>query len=79
MLRFAEIGFFLLPFALFAVWWVLGKRATLRVLLGAAVVVVALAAVTVKLQALAYPAASATRIVPLLVSSENPCGSHGEV
>ena len=47
MLRYAEIGFFPLPFALFGVWWVLGTRATLKMLWAAAVVFALLAATTV--------------------------------
>ncbi len=76
MLRFAEIGFFLLPFALFAVWWVLGRRATLRVLLGTAVVVVALAAVTVW-YGLENSLPSGTPYVPAEISRDAVVPGHG--
>jgi hypothetical protein len=47
MVRFAEIGFFLVPFLLFAAWWVLGARATAGLLWASAAAVALLAAVTI--------------------------------
>jgi len=47
MLRFAEIGLFLVPFALYAAWWVLGQRATAGLLWATAVLLAVLAAATI--------------------------------
>jgi hypothetical protein len=47
MLRYAEIGFFLLPFGLYAAWWVLGARATAGLVWATVGLVIVLAAVTV--------------------------------
>ncbi len=47
MLRYAEIGFFLLPFALYATWRVLGTRATPALLWAAAAAVVVLGATVI--------------------------------
>jgi hypothetical protein len=44
MLRFAEIGLFLLPFALYGAWRVLGARATVGLIWATAAVVAVLAA-----------------------------------
>lgn len=47
MLRFAEIGFFLLPFVLYVVWRLLGTRATSGLLWATALLLAALAATVV--------------------------------
>ncbi len=47
MLRFAEIGFFLLPFVLYVVWRLLGTRATPGLLWATALLLAVLAAVVV--------------------------------
>lgn len=47
MLRYAEIGFFLLPFVLYGAWRVLGTRATRGLLWATAALVAALAATTI--------------------------------
>ena len=46
MLRLAEIGLFLLPFAMYALWRVLGARSTPFVLWGTLACVLALAGIT---------------------------------
>lgn len=47
MLRYVEIGFFLVPFALYAAWRVLGTRATSGLVWATIAMVAALAATTV--------------------------------
>ncbi len=47
MLRFAELGLFFAPFALFAAWWLAGARASRRALAAGIILVLLLAALTV--------------------------------
>ncbi len=63
MLRYAEIGFFLLPFLLYVAWRVLGTRATAGLLWATAALAVALAATTVWYE-LTHSLPAGTRYVP---------------
>jgi hypothetical protein len=75
MLRYAEIGLFLLPFALFGVWWVLGARAT-RKLVWAAAVAVALLAATTVWYGLGHRLAG-SRYVPAQLNNDAVLPGHG--
>ena len=76
MLRYAEIGLFLLPFALFGVWWVLGARAT-RKLVWAAAVAVALLAATTVWYGLGHRLPAGSRYVPAQLSDHAALPRHG--
>ena len=47
MLRLTEIGFFLIPFAAYAAWFVLGSRATTGVVVATALTIGLMAAATI--------------------------------
>lgn len=69
MLRYVEIGFFLLPFALFGAWWVLGARASRRVLWGA-VLVAGLLAVATVWYGLEHSLPAGSKYVPAQLSND---------
>ncbi len=76
MLRYAEIGFFLLPFALYAAWRVLGTRAT-PALLGAAAALVLLLGATVIWYGMDNSMPAGTRYVPAQVRGGQIVPGHG--
>jgi hypothetical protein len=75
MLRYAEIGLFLLPFAVFGAWWALGARAT-RKMLWATVAVVALLAATTVWYGLGHRLVG-SRYVPAQISNDAALPRHG--
>jgi len=76
ILRYAEIGLFLAPFALFGVWWALGRRATGRMLWATVAVVAALAATTVW-YGLGHRLPAGSRYVPAQLSDHAALPRHG--
>ena len=76
MLRYAEIGFFLLPFLLYAAWRLLGTRATSGLLWTGVVVLVLLAAATVWF-GLDRGLPPGARYVPAQLRSGNIVPGHG--
>ena len=76
MLRFAEIGFFLVPFALYGAWWLLGARATTGLIWAAAVVLVVLAATTIW-YGMEHSLPAGTRYVPAQLHDGRSVSGHG--
>ena len=76
MLRFAEIGFFLLPFVLYVVWRVLGPRAT-PALLGATAALLIVLAATLIWYGMKNSLPAGSRYVPAQLQEGKIVPAHG--
>jgi hypothetical protein len=76
MLRFAEIGFFFLPFILYLAWRLLGPRATPGLLWATAALVAALAATTLW-YGLEHSLPAGSRYVPAKLQNGVVVPGHG--
>ena len=76
MLRFAEIGLFLVPFALYGAWRVLGARATAG-LIWATVVVVAVLGATIIWYGMERSLPAGTPYVPAQLHDGKIVSGHG--